>query len=203
MKKLRLILTYDCPKDCKGCCNKHPQFHEDKVPVIPSKLWSQWINGRLHQGNNFKKDYDLFMRRHAFSEVMFTGGEPMLDPNLVLKYAKWTRNILPKAKIYLYTAYINGPEILDVLRVVDGITITLHTIEDYDNFEILNRHLQYNPLFTINKQLRVNVIGDIREYLIPINWSSEGLYDFIWKYRCKVLKAECKVPDNELLYRIH
>lgn len=57
MRKLRLLFTKDCNRDCPGCCNK--DWDLDHLPVCADF-----------------KPYDL---------VMITGGEPMLYPERLLK----------------------------------------------------------------------------------------------------------------------
>ena len=49
MKKIRLIITKDCPNNCLKCCNKN--FDLDSLPIV--------------------KDYDC-------DELIITGGEPMI-----------------------------------------------------------------------------------------------------------------------------
>ena len=49
-KTARVIITYDCPRDCQSCCNKHI----GDVPQV--------------------KFEDLL----SYEEIVITGGEPML-----------------------------------------------------------------------------------------------------------------------------
>jgi organic radical activating enzyme len=104
-------------------------------------------------------DIVRFVKKENFDEVILTGGEPMLDGEKLVGIAQSLRKT--KAKIYVYTALIPGIEILNVLKAVDGLTISLHKEEDLDNFFLLADHLNNHPLLMVNKSLRLNVFKGI------------------------------------------
>lgn len=76
MKIARLIVTYKCPNDCAGCCNKDWKYDPPK-PIT-----------------HF--DYD---------QILITGGEPLLFAERVMGLASAIR-CMSKAKIYVYTATV-------------------------------------------------------------------------------------------------
>ena len=115
-KKLRLIVTYKCNKQCAGCCNKN-------LPVKPIKIQIE----------------DL----HKYDEIYFTGGEPsiFLDRlyRLIIK-----ANIVINKK-YLYIAdFENIDGIIKILSIIDGITCTLHDEKDLSNFLLLDYAIKYS-----------------------------------------------------------
>lgn len=63
MKKLRLLLFKECHRGCEGCCNK------------------DWDLKSLLKADNFL----------PYDEILLTGGEPMLDPLLVIDAAERIR----------------------------------------------------------------------------------------------------------------
>ena len=66
--------------------------------------------------------------------LMLTGGEPMLRHNLVLDTIKAIRS-QSDAKIIMYTANLEEPHnIVQVIRALDGITVTLHDQHDVQEF---------------------------------------------------------------------
>lgn len=114
MKKLRLLVTKDCPRNCEGCCNK--DWNLDNLPVAD----------------------DL----RGYSEIIITGGEPLMSYkidklNHMLREIHDRKDIT--AKVYVYTA--NPKHILLCLPYVDGITLTLHDQSDVAEFEWMNRFL--------------------------------------------------------------
>jgi len=78
MKTGRIIVTYKCPKNCVGCCNKDWKYDPPK-PIT-------------------HYDYD---------EIVITGGEPLLFPDKVIALAKEIKE-QSTAKILLYTAKTEG-----------------------------------------------------------------------------------------------
>jgi MoaA/NifB/PqqE/SkfB family radical SAM enzyme len=106
MKKLRLLITKYCPKRCDGCCNK--QWDLNNLPIV------QHFN---------------------YDKIILTGGEPLSDQTIekticLLKYLN-NIDINPQRKIYLYTAdYDNLYNYLFILKLLNGITITLHNKKD-------------------------------------------------------------------------
>ena len=140
MRKLRLLLTKDCDRNCKGCCNK--DWDLDNLPQV--------------------KDYSIY------DEIYITGGEPMLYPKAILFKFLEIREV-STAKIYLYTANItNLFQTLYILTYLDGITLTLHEQKDVKDFYALELILRLIEMK--NKSLRLNVFKGIEVEEISSRW---------------------------------
>lgn len=110
MKKLRLLVTDICNRSCSGCCNK--QFDLVNLPIVHREEL---------------KDY---------SEIMLTGGEPLLYPRNLLRLIDNIKSEY-KGLIYLYTASVNIFVHPTIMRSIDGFQLSLHdnmTIEEAQNF---------------------------------------------------------------------
>jgi len=133
VKKLRLLLTSLCNRDCEGCCNK--DWDLMKLPI-----WDPDV------------EYDI---------VMITGGEPMLFPRNVSRIANYVKTKTPKTKVYLYTALPNRHLPLLIAEVLDGVTITLHEQADVLKFNQANAMLLLYPKSHEGKSLRLNVFKGV------------------------------------------
>jgi len=106
MKKLRLLVTTYCPRNCEGCCNQ--DWDSDKLPVA--------------------RDFD-------YDEILITGGEPLCDIEIfsTIEVIEAIQTLFPnpKRKIYIYTSI---PYACTILGYCDGVTLTLHTQEDANVF---------------------------------------------------------------------
>jgi len=163
-KNLRLLLFADCDRRCPGCCNK--DWDLDALPVVKS----------------FK----------GFREVILTGGEPMLNPNLVKHIASQVRHENPAARIIVYTAKTDNPQALvDVLRLVDGVTITFHKQKDVATFNVFNEMLKQSGIS--GKSLRLNVFKGIK---------LNGVDTTGWKLQPEMVWIkDCPLPKNEVFMR--
>ena len=132
MKKLRLLITKKCPKNCDGCCNK------------------DWDLDSLETETSYA----------GYDEIMITGGEPMLTPGIVFKICGDIRKENKQARIIVYTALIERLAIINALLTVDGITITLHTQEDADKFDKY-RLAETLKLWLDNVSIRINIFKGI------------------------------------------
>lgn len=117
MKKLRLLFTKDCEKNCKGCCNK------------------DWDLDSLLEVDHFNYD-----------EILITGGEPMLYPLSLIELVKKIR-LRSGAKIILYTAKCNNVLIKIIEKYLDGVTVTLHEQSDVQFFKKLNKRMLNDKIF--------------------------------------------------------
>lgn len=164
MKALRLILFKICPKSCEGCCNK--DWDLDNLPVVQS------FSG--------------------YDEVLLTGGEPMLDPDLVRKVIHQIRQENVTCKIYMYTALPQHPNTIGVLRELDGITITIReqrNVKDFYSFMY-----RVSDVLLVEKSIRVNIFKGIvvsDSMLSRVNVKS----DLEWI-------KNCPLPVNEVLMRL-
>ena len=113
MKKLRLLVTEKCNRNCQKCCNK--QYDLKNLPIC--------------------KDYT------PYGEISLTGGEPMLVPQIVRTIILKIRTTNP-CPIYLYTAKVDKIQsVLSTLFFIDGIVLTLHKQKDVKPFLLLNKLL--------------------------------------------------------------
>jgi pyruvate-formate lyase-activating enzyme len=127
-------MTQECNRSCVGCCNK------------------DWDLDALPKCYNYA----------GYDEILITGGEPMLYPERVKKIVKEIRAENSTAKIYMYTAQsIDWSTFIELLTVLDGITLTLHTQADVVPFLRLNEQLNTRWPITITKSLRLNVFDGI------------------------------------------
>jgi len=129
--KARLLVTYDCLKDCEGCCNK---------------LW---------KGNppQVIESFD------GYEEILITGGEPLLFPYKLWDLIDEIRKI-SKAKIYVYTSAGKNPvALMKTIKKSNGICLTLHDKKDADDFYAFLRI--YAGFDFSGKSLRLNIFKGI------------------------------------------
>ena len=172
MKKARLITTYDCPKNCEGCCNKNWKYTSAvKITSVKSLI-----------------DYD---------EINITGGEPMLlgVGLLDLVFELINQNRDKQQNLYLYTALADDktiPLYKVLIRVLTGITFTIHDEEDIDNFIKLN-----NVLLEMNPELSLQLhVFDNLLLKFPVVDLS------LWKVKSMIWIKDCPLPKDEVLYEL-
>lgn len=176
-RKLRLLVTTDCPNKCPMCCNN--QFDFSKLPVVD---------------------------RWSYDEVMITGGEPMLYERKLLNLVRSIRDIseiecgnIPK--VYVYTSLCRS-RVLNLIipefssSRVDGIVLTPHKPENIEEFLFTNEILLTNPKLSKGVSLRLNLFSDMKA-LLPedVNLSAWQVKDMEWK-------KDCPVPEGEDFRRI-
>lgn len=159
--QLRLLLTEECNRTCKGCCNK--EYDLAALPICTS----------------FK----------GYEAIMITGGEPLIKPGLLIETIQRIRRETPCTPIYVYTAYREDPLwLLAVLAMVDGITLTLHTRKDVPHFQIFNNILLQSG-WLAGKSLRLNVFRGIDIDDIDVScWNVKS--DMMWIKDCPVPENE-------------
>jgi organic radical activating enzyme len=172
MKSARVIITFDCDKNCSYCVNNYKSV----------------IDQAVEKDNlDFVKDY---------GEIIITGGEPMLYPQETLDLIKEIKKINPDIKIYLYTAKWH-PLLQTILHHVDGLTYSLHknaSMSDAFGFNTFQRHVEYMHSDNENKSFRVFIHKDIKESftLIPKVWDRikiEGTQE----------EGECEYLEDDLI----
>lgn len=165
-KKLRLLLFKDCNRNCLGCCNK--DWDLDNLPIATS------FSG--------------------FNEILLTGGEPMLKPDVIVGTIVRIKKENPKAKIFMYTQKLDYTNtlihILD--HYLDGITITLHSRSDIKPFEYF---VELCPRYLLeSRSMRLNVFKGI-----PVPLCAQGLFRI--KSKMTWIK-DCPLPDGEVFQRL-
>ena len=165
MRKLRLLLTEECNRNCPGCCN------------------NDWDLSTLPIETDFT----------GYDEILITGGEPMLYPGKVILTAIDIRNQNPDARIYVYTAKTDKLDpLIGVMATTDGLTITLHHQNDVVPFLAFESFIQHESILAdirdTNKSLRLNVFAGIS---IPeISWIWEVKKDMVWIENCSLPEGE-------------
>jgi organic radical activating enzyme len=163
--KLRLLLFKKCLRNCSRCCNK--DWDLDSLLVVKS----------------FK----------GYSEVLLTGGEPMLDPDLIIETIKRIKTET-NAKIYLYTAKVDDiSKSIEILKMIDGFCVTLHDRSDIVPFVVFNENIIMNNL-QYNKSLPLNIFAGINEVFFDTEfWKVKS--DMVWI-------KNCPLPDDEIFMRL-
>lgn len=174
-RKLRLLVTTDCPNHCPMCCNN--QFNFDKLERV--------------------KHFD-------YDEVMITGGEPLLFPEKVAELAKAikvTNGVLypdeNTPKVYIYTSVTEHSPILSIVPYVDGIVVTPHNKEAAISFERLNTLLQiYDKNSTHKVSFRLNLFKNIKDML------PKDIDLSLWQVKDMEWVKDCPVPQGEDFRRL-
>ena len=158
--KLRLLLFKECNRNCLGCCNN--DWDLDNLSICNSYL--------------------------EYSEILLTGGEPMLHPDIIVEAITEIRK-QTKAPIILYTAKTdNQKELLYILSIIDGVTITLHDQSDVLPFLSFAKQVSHK-----NKSLRVNIFKGVCITNIPDGWVVKD--NIVWI-------KNCPLPVGEVLQRL-
>lgn len=163
-EKLRLVFTTVCLRECEGCCNK--DYDLEALPVC----------------TDFR----------GYDKILITGGEPMLFPYTLLKLVDEIRDQNPKCKIIVYTAEVgDSTGAMAVLRAVDGMTVTVHSQNDWFWFVRFDMNLDCD--LKMRKSLRLNIFEgvDTKSY-DTTHWQP--------KRHIKWVKS-CPLPDGEVLMR--
>lgn len=169
MKNLRLLLFSACNRTCEGCCNK--DFDLPALPVCDLAT------------HNFS----------IYNTIMLTGGEPMLNPMLVIHIARMIQERGVTADIIMYTAKPKRAlDLVAMLYTLDGITLTLHEPYDAKAFDELNT-LMLTMGFR-DKLLRLNVFKGV---------DISGIDTSLWRVKDNIEWIKnCPLPDNEVFMRL-
>lgn len=179
-KKLRLLVTTQCPNKCPMCCNNSWDF--SKLPVV-----DRW-------------DYE---------QIMLTGGEPLMKIEslipLMISIRKVTSVMGINPKIYVYTAVCDSSTLNRVVTYADGIVLTPHNKKDIKGFlefnELINAYnfLREKKVLHVRafegKSLRLNLFPDIKELLKGEDLSGWQVKDIHWI-------KDCPIPEGEDFRRI-
>jgi len=159
-KVARVVITKECDRSCPTCANKY--WDLDNLPIIT--------------GNE------------AYDVILLTGGEPLKFVEELLLLVQYFR-AKSRADIFVYTAKLDKPQdIHDVLKVVDGITITLRTNREIDDFLAIDRVVAN---LTKRRSCNLSVFGDIE--IPPLRG--------IWKCKQKTWYNYKRLNPHETLLR--
>lgn len=163
--KLRLLITEKCNRSCDGCCNK--DWDLKSLPII-----------------------DSFSE---YSEVMITGGEPMLMPELIIDTVTQIRRENILAPIYVYTAKVDELwQAAYILSITNGLTVTLHEQKDVVPFMAFQSIIKDYINF---KSMRLNVFKGIDiQYVDTTGWKVKKNITWI---------KNCPLPNGEVIGRIN
>jgi hypothetical protein len=128
---------------------------------------------------------------------MLTGGEPMLNPNLVILIARSIKCLNSTAQLYMYTALTTHPDqLINVLQYIDGICVTLHEACDLEPFIEFDKVLRNHPELH-NKSFRLNVFHEVQIGEYQQSLSS------LWKIKTNIEWIKnCPLPSGEVLMRL-
>lgn len=174
-RKLRLLVTEECPNKCPMCCNNSWDF--SSLPVVD---------------------------RWNYEEIMFTGGEPLLFVRALCRLAECIRYLASAAgmtpRLYLYTSIGDWDKLNTVLYYVDGVVVTPHNRKDAEEFREFNNLVNACSILANSsfkgKSLRLNLFPDIKEYL-----KGEDLS--LWQVKEMHWIKDCPVPEGEDFRRIN
>lgn len=163
MKKLRLLLFSQCNRSCAGCCNK------------------DWDVGKLPICRDVK----------GFSEIILTGGEPMLWPGFVEEVILATKKETD-SPIFLYTADVTKiKEACHILSMLDGMTVTLHEESDVASFSKFQEQVKMFGL-NLGKSLRLNIFDGVSVPNDTEGWTVKTGIRWI---------KDCPLPSDEIFMR--
>ena len=167
-KTLRLLLFEECDRSCSGCCNK--DWDLNTLPVC--------------------EDFT------GYDEIILTGGEPMLYPERILKVVDLIRSVT-EVPIFVYTAKCDHPiTFLNILSVVDGVTLTLHNKEDVLSFLSLMWEMRNTTRWNVlSKSLRLNIFKEVE-----FNFKAD-FHPWVIKNGIQWIK-DCPLPSNEVFMRL-
>ena len=168
--KLRLLITPDCNRNCKMCCNKN----FDLLQLPPISL----------------TEYKLY------DEISLTGGEPMLYPWSVLDTLMNIREYSGyQGKINLYTAMPDAPELKNVLKLIDGLTVSVHDPKALADLAEFNDSLVLGDVR--GKTLRCKLAPQVHQY------AKVASYRFpAWDVETFNWIVDCPLPEGEEFKRL-
>jgi len=127
-----------------------------------------------------------------FSEIILTGGEPMVAVPLIYKTIEDIRGVTDDTPIYLYTANLKEPYIaILILGMIEGMTVTLHDQVDVKYFRRFTALLEE---YKDTKSLRLNIFKGVDITSVDTTgWVIKD--DIVWL-------DPCPVPEDEVFMRL-
>ena len=163
-KKLRLIVTEHCDRNCEGCCNK-----DVDMASLP-----------------YCEDYT------PYGMILLTGGEPMTDPEKLVKVINEIRR-QTDAPIILYTADLTKPlELFMIMALIEGVIVTLHDKTDVPFFYDFDKKFQAPAKMILNNRLRLNIFKEAGFVAAKPYWDIKADMEWI---------QNCPLPAGEVLMK--
>ena len=173
--KARIIMTFECPRKCTYCCN---EYHSIINGGVKASLW------------------DILDEKP--SEILITGGEPILYPNLIKTISR--QAYLNDIPTYLYTAFWNpartDSELEAIISEVNGIHYTLHAatgsneIQEFYRFQIMINQEKFK-----HKSFRLFVHSEVRHPIEIHPWLYKRIESKQW-----IDEKDCQLPEGEKLF---
>jgi hypothetical protein len=151
MKRIRLVITFNCDRACAGCCNK--QIDWAQIPKLSNVL-------------DIPTDCDM---------VILTGGEPTLNATATAGLAHAIKQSRPDIQVIMYTAGTNMRSFEIIAPFVDGITYTVHEPKDVEFFTTLVR----SGIFTSKQSRRANVFSPMTLNGDALGWDVREGYKWL------------------------
>lgn len=170
MKKLRLLVTEKCNRSCLGCCNK--DWDLKSLPIC--------------------RDFS------GYSEILITGGEPMLYGGERLKEALLRMyKEAPTTPVYVYTQHKDGLKLANLInnRAIEGITFTIHDKDAWHDFYYMEKALYRNVPYQLMSftSLRLNIFKEAGPGRPVLNWKVKDNMEWI---------KNCPIPEDEVFMRL-
>lgn len=172
MRIARVIVTWDCNRDCDFCVNKDPKILAQVGTCGIADL----------------KDYD---------QVILTGGEPLLYPKQLIAIIEQLREQTPaeKQQVILYSA-LHTPWMCRVVDRLDGVHFALHTplkpvdLKGFEYFqEMISLYEGSDKTFRLYIEPRITYPITI----VPSRWD---------RVEVKPWLEECPLPEGEELFQL-
>lgn len=174
-RKLRLLVTTECPDKCPMCCNDPWDF--SSLPVV-----DRWNH----------------------EEIMITGGEPLIHTDKVAGSIRSVRVIsevytfIPK--VYAHTSTAAWNRVRTISAYADGIVLTPHSLTDVGRFvepdSMMQEVKETGSDFIKGKSPGPDPFADMR-LLLP-----EYIGLSLWNVKEMEWVKDCPVPQGEDFRRI-
>lgn len=173
VKKARLLVTLKCERNCHYCCNKQKSIMDSatKIDQLDEIDWTK------------------------FSEIMISGGEPMLDWRRTYKIVRTLRDKVGGGiKLYLYTAKYQKHSGYEFYYLLDGIHYTVHENASIAEIIEFEEFQQRSRIYWRRISFRAHVVSTNNRRSITI------IEPRMWKrFEIKPWQEDCPLPEGEEL----
>lgn len=170
LRTARVVVTWRCKRECRYCVN-----HSEKIRALVRKVNVKAVNWR------------------QYDQVLITGGEPLLVPDVVHGLIDRVRNQTSVPDIYMYTALWTEFS-WDIVQKIDGTNYTVHRPVDKNSLRRAQIDLSLLHERNSNRlMLDPDIVDDLK--IRPTLWKEIRIKR--WRP-----EDECVLPDNEELLDI-